>query len=70
MRLLGIPTVEARVVQQAVKFIIEPILETTCKDSSYGFRPKRSAHQAIKQASETRLVINRNAQDEEYRKAV
>lgn len=48
MRPLGIPTVEDRVVQQAVKFVIEPIFETTFKDSSYGFRPKRSAHQAMK----------------------
>lgn len=48
MRPLGIPTVEDRVVQQAVKFVLEPIFETTFKDSSYGFRPKRSAHQAMK----------------------
>lgn len=48
IRPLGIPTVEDRVVQQAVKFVLEPIFETTFKDSSYGFRPKRSAHQAMK----------------------
>lgn len=47
-RPLGIPTVEDRVVQQAVKFVIEPIFETTFKESSYGFRPNRSAHQAMK----------------------
>ncbi len=48
MRPLGIPTVEDRVVQQATKFILEPIFETTFKDSSYGFRPGRNAHQAMK----------------------
>lgn len=48
MRPLGIPTIEDRVVQQAVKSVLEPIFETTFKDSSYGFRPKRNAHQAMK----------------------
>jgi group II intron reverse transcriptase/maturase len=47
-RPLGIPTIEDRVVQQAVKMILEPIFETTFKDTSYGFRPGRSAHQAMK----------------------
>lgn len=45
---LGIPTVEDRVVQQAAKSVLEPIFETTFKESSYGFRPKRNAHQAMK----------------------
>ena len=48
MRPLGIPTIEDRVVQQATKMILEPIFETTFKDTSYGFRPGRSAHQAMK----------------------
>lgn len=47
-RPLGIPTVEDRVVQQAAKFVMEPIFETTFKESSYGFRPERNAHQAMK----------------------
>lgn len=47
-RPLGIPTVEDRVVQQAAKSVLEPIFETTFRDSSYGFRPKRNAHQAMK----------------------
>lgn len=48
MRPLGIPTIEDRVVQQATKMILEPIFETTFKDTSYGFRRGRSAHQAMK----------------------
>lgn len=47
-RPLGIPTVRDRVVQQACKIVIEPLFEANFQDSSYGFRPKRSAQQAIK----------------------
>ena len=52
MRQLGIPTVVDRVVQQAILQVLEPILDPTFSDSSYGFRPRRSAHQALQQASE------------------
>ena len=45
-RPLGIPTVRDRVVQMAVKLVIEPIFEADFCDTSYGFRPKRSAHDA------------------------
>lgn len=48
-RPLGIPTVRDRVVQTAVKLVIEPIFEADFQDFSYGFRPKRSANQAIKE---------------------
>ncbi|MNE91122.1 Group II intron-encoded protein LtrA [compost metagenome] len=44
LRPLGIPTVEDRVVQAAVKRILEPIFGETFLDCSYGFRPGRSAH--------------------------
>ena len=47
-RPLGIPTVKDRVVQMAVKIVIEPLFEADFKECSYGFRPKRSAHQALK----------------------
>jgi group II intron reverse transcriptase/maturase len=47
-RPLGIPTVRDRVVQQACKIVIEPIFEAYFQDSSYGFRPKRSAQQAVR----------------------
>jgi group II intron reverse transcriptase/maturase len=46
-RPLGIPTVRDRVVQMAAKIVIEPIFEADFKDCSYGFRPKRSATQAL-----------------------
>jgi len=47
-RALGIPTVKDRVIEMAVKIVIEPIFEADFQDCSYGFRPKRSAHQALK----------------------
>lgn len=46
-RPLGIPTVRDRVVQTAVLLILEPIFEADFEDCSYGFRPGRSAHQAL-----------------------
>jgi len=49
-RLLGIPTVRDRVVQQALRSIIEPIFEPDFHPSSYGYRPGRSAHHAIGKA--------------------
>src|SRR5262245_32195787 len=42
-----IPTVRDRVVQMAVKLILEPIFEADFEECSYGFRPGRSAHQAL-----------------------
>lgn len=46
-RPLGIPTVKDRVVQMAAKIVLEPIFEADFCDCSYGFRPKRSATQAL-----------------------
>lgn len=46
-RPLGIPVIKDRVIQMAVKIAIEPIFEADFKDCSYGFRPKRNAHQAL-----------------------
>lgn len=46
-RPLGIPTVRDRVVQAAAKVVLEPIFEADFRGSSYGFRPKRNAHQAM-----------------------
>jgi group II intron reverse transcriptase/maturase len=46
-RPLGIPTVRDRVAQMAAKLVIEPIFEADFCDTSYGFRPARSAHDAI-----------------------
>ncbi len=47
LRPLGIPTVRDRVAQMACLLILEPIFEADFLDSSYGFRPGRSAHQAL-----------------------
>ena len=46
-RPLGIPTIKDRVVQMAVKLVIEPLFEADFQDCSYGFRPGRDAHQAM-----------------------
>jgi group II intron reverse transcriptase/maturase len=46
-RPLGIPTIKDRVVQRATKIVIEPIFEADFQENSYGFRPKRDAHQAM-----------------------
>lgn len=48
-RPLGIPAVRDRVAQMAAKIVLEPIFEADFRDSSYGFRPKRSATQALEQ---------------------
>ena len=49
-RMLGIPTLTDRLIQQALHQILSPLFESTFSDSSYGFRPRRSAHQAVKAA--------------------
>ena len=47
-RLLGIPTVSDRIAQTGVKILLEPILEPIFDTNSYGYRPNKSAHDAIK----------------------
>ena len=49
-RQLGIPTVKDRVVQQAISQVLQPIFGPKFSPNSYGFRPKRNAHQALRQA--------------------
>jgi len=58
-RPLGIPGVKDRVVQQATKLVLEPIFEADFRDCSYGFRPRRSAHQALEKI---RVMANQGAQ--------
>ena len=51
-RMLGVPTVIDRMIQQAIVQVLQPMYEPLFSESSYGFRPKRSAQQAMKQALE------------------
>ena len=50
VRLLGIPTVLDRFIQQAVLQVLQPLIDPTFSESSYGFRPGRRAHDAVCQA--------------------
>ena len=49
-RMLGIPTLTDRVIQQALHQVLEPVFEPGFQRHSYGFRPNRNAHQAVQQA--------------------
>src|SRR5271168_5266862 len=49
-RPLGIPTIRDRVVQAAAKIVLEPVFEADLEDSAYGYRPRRSAIDAVKEA--------------------
>ena len=51
-RVLSIPTIRDRVVQGAVKLILEPIFEADFQPGSYGYRPKRTAHQAVNRVAQ------------------
>jgi len=50
VRTLGIPTVLDRLIQQALHQVLQPLFEPEFSESSYGFRPGRNAHQAVKAA--------------------
>jgi RNA-directed DNA polymerase len=52
VRVLGIPTIRDRVVQGALKLILEPIFEADFQPGSYGYRPKRSAQAAVERVAE------------------
>ena len=52
VRLLSIPTIRDRVVQGALKLILEPIFEADFQPGSYGYRPKRTAHQAVNRVAQ------------------
>jgi len=57
-RTLGIPTVLDRLIQQALLQVLEPLLDPTFSESSHGFRPGRSAHDALRQA-QTHMATGR-----------
>src|SRR3984957_8317228 len=50
MRMLGVPTLVDRLIQQALHQVLQPLFEPTFSDSSFGFRPGRGAHQAVRKA--------------------
>jgi RNA-directed DNA polymerase len=52
VRILGIPTIRDRVVQGALKLIVEPIFEADFQEGSYGYRPKRNPHEAVNRVAE------------------
>jgi RNA-directed DNA polymerase len=52
VRLLGIPTVVDRLIQQALLQVMQPIFDPGFSSSSYGFRPRRNAHQAVQAAQQ------------------
>jgi RNA-directed DNA polymerase len=51
VRVLSIPTIRDRVVQGALKLLLEPIFEADFQPGSYGYRPKRSAHEAVQRVA-------------------
>ena len=51
VRVLSIPAIRDRVVQGALKLILEPVFEADFQPGSYGYRPKRTAHDAIKRVA-------------------
>lgn len=67
-RPLGIPTIKDRVAQQACKMVIEPIFEADFDDSSYGFRPKRSAKRAIMEIRDNLKQGNQTVYDADLSK--
>jgi RNA-directed DNA polymerase len=52
VRVLSIPSIRDRVVQGALKLILEPIFEADFQDGSYGYRPERSAHEAVSRVAQ------------------
>jgi RNA-directed DNA polymerase len=58
VRVLSIPSIRDRVVQGALKLILEPIFEADFQDGSFGYRPKRTAHQAVRRVAEA-IVHNK-----------
>jgi RNA-directed DNA polymerase len=52
VRVLGIPSIRDRVVQGALKLILEPIFEADFQPGSFGYRPKRTAHEAVQRVAE------------------
>ena len=65
MRLLGIPTVVDRLVQQAINQVLTPIYENQFSKTSYGFRPRRGCHDALRGAQRIECSISQSQQGED-----
>src|SRR5690242_5454918 len=61
VRVLSIPAIRDRVVQGALKLILEPIFEPDFQPGSYGYRPKRTAHQAVNCVAQGFCVARRGS---------
>ena len=57
MRPIGIPTFEDKVLQRAVAMLLEAVYEQDFLDCSYGFRPGRSAHQALEAVRDATMPV-------------
>lgn len=62
-RILGIPTIKDRIVQGALKLILEPIFEADFQNGSFGYRPKRTPHQALNRIEEAIISGKRKVID-------
>lgn len=58
LRAIGIPTLEDKILQRAIAMLMEPLYETIFLNGSYGFRPRRSAHQALAEVREAIREVN------------
>ena len=67
VRVLSVPTIRDRVVQGAVKLILEPIFEADFQPGSYGYRPKRSAHEAVQRVAQAITVHKTRVVDVDLR---
>ena len=57
VRVLGVPTVLDRLIQQALLQVLTPLFDPQFSEASFGFRPGRSAHQAVRSAQEKKKLV-------------
>jgi RNA-directed DNA polymerase len=67
VRILSIPSIRDRVVQGALKLILEPIFEADFQSGSYGYRPKRTAHAAVHRVAEAIVMEKTRVMDLDWR---
>ncbi|MCX8567123.1 MAG: RNA-directed DNA polymerase [Glomeribacter sp. 1016415] len=66
-RVLSIPTIRDRIVQGALKLILEPIFEADFQPGSYGYRPKRTAHEAVQKVAKAIVELKTRVIDLDLR---